>query len=442
MTGTPAAGLVVFSNLTLSKVGAGYILDATSGTLSSATTSAISVSPGAATQLVINTEPPASVTAGVGFGLTATAEDVDGNTAISFGGNVTVSLAANPGGSALGGLLTAAAANGVATFTGLSLNKAASGYLLSASSFSLTSTTSTAVSVSPGSATQLAFQTLPSSITAGTGFNITAAAEDAYGNVVPSYSGGVMLSLASGPVGGTLGGTLTGTISSGLGAFSSLLLDKAGGGYTFGLSNGSLTAATSNSLSVTAEAATQLIITAEPPSSVTAEESFGLGVTAQDAYGNLATGFNGSETASLNSGPMGGSLSGTTIITASGGIGTFPNLGLNRAGSGYTLEVASGTLSATTTAISVTAGAATQLIITAEPPLSVTAGPVWVHGHGGGRGRKCHQWVRWQRNRSRTLRVRHEHAHRHTHGHGRERRRQLFWTCPRHGWRWLFSLHH
>src|SRR5262249_57775707 len=82
------------------------------------------------THLVITQQPPSSVTAGSLFGLTVTAEDSSGNPITSFNGTVTVGLANNPGGTTLGGTLTATASNRVATFSGLSLPKPAIRYTL------------------------------------------------------------------------------------------------------------------------------------------------------------------------------------------------------------------------------------------------------------------------------------------------------------------------
>ena len=84
--------------------------------------------------LVVTQQPPASVTAGSGFGLTVQAQDSSGNLITSFNGTVTVALASNPGGATLGGTLTVTASGGVATFSGLTLTKAASGYTLAATS--------------------------------------------------------------------------------------------------------------------------------------------------------------------------------------------------------------------------------------------------------------------------------------------------------------------
>ena len=54
----------------------------------------------------MTTQPPASVTAGSGFGLVVTAEDGFGNVDPTFTGSVTLALANNPGGATLGGTLT------------------------------------------------------------------------------------------------------------------------------------------------------------------------------------------------------------------------------------------------------------------------------------------------------------------------------------------------
>ena len=66
-----------------------------------------------------------------GFGLTVAAEDGDGDVDASFDGAVSVSLIDLAGGGAtLGGTATATAASGVATFSGLTLDKLGN-YMLS-----------------------------------------------------------------------------------------------------------------------------------------------------------------------------------------------------------------------------------------------------------------------------------------------------------------------
>ena len=85
---------------------------------------------GPATHLVVSTQP-ATATAGSSFALTVTAEDADGNVATSFTGSETIAIASGPSGGTLSGTLAASATGGVATFSGLTLNKAG-GYALAA----------------------------------------------------------------------------------------------------------------------------------------------------------------------------------------------------------------------------------------------------------------------------------------------------------------------
>lgn len=68
--------------------------------------------------------------------------DSAGDRVTGFSGSVTLALGANPTGATLSGANTATAADGVATFTGLSLNKPGSGYTLRAAASGLAAATS------------------------------------------------------------------------------------------------------------------------------------------------------------------------------------------------------------------------------------------------------------------------------------------------------------
>ena len=133
-------GVAACTGLTIDTAGTGYTLTASSGTLTSAKSS-INVAPVAATQLVVTT-PPASVTANASFGLTVTAKDSSGNTATTYTGPVTLALSGGTGGAVLGGTVTVPAVNGVAAFTSLTIYTVGTGYTLTASSPTLTSSTS------------------------------------------------------------------------------------------------------------------------------------------------------------------------------------------------------------------------------------------------------------------------------------------------------------
>ena len=204
------------------------------------------------TNLVVTQQPPASVTAGSRFGLTVQAEDSSGNLLTSFNGTVTVALASNPGGATLGGTLTVTASDGVATFSGLTLTKAASGYTLAATSSGLGRGVTSAITVTPAAATQLVItQQPPATVKVSSAFALQASIEDAYGNVVTTASGTVSVAFANNPTGATLGGTLTVTASQGVASFTNLTINKIGSGYTLQVSSSGLTSATSNPINVT-----------------------------------------------------------------------------------------------------------------------------------------------------------------------------------------------
>jgi hypothetical protein len=84
--------------------------------------------------------------------MTVEAEDSSGNLISPFNGTLTVALASNPGGATLGGTLSATASNGVATFSGLSINKAGSGYALEVTASGLGGAVSSAITVNPSAA--------------------------------------------------------------------------------------------------------------------------------------------------------------------------------------------------------------------------------------------------------------------------------------------------
>ena len=100
------------------------------------------------------------------------------------------------------------AVDGVATFTGLSLNRAGSGYTLAAASPGLPGATSTAFDVTPGTPAALSFSVQPGNAVAGgaiPAFQVEV--RDAFGNLVTNVSTQVTLSLGNNPGGATLGGT-------------------------------------------------------------------------------------------------------------------------------------------------------------------------------------------------------------------------------------------
>src|SRR5262249_7447025 len=137
-----------------------------------------------ATQLVITAQPPGTVTLGAAFGLTVTAEDASGNVDTTFTGSVALALASNPGGATLGGITTMNTSKGVATFTGLTLDKTGIGYTIEATSGNLTKGTTMTLTVDR--ATPTVIWTDPAAIVFGT--PLSAAQLDATADVPGAFA--------------------------------------------------------------------------------------------------------------------------------------------------------------------------------------------------------------------------------------------------------------
>src|SRR5439155_717668 len=281
----------------------------------------------------------------------------------SFTGTVTVALGNNPGNGTLAGTAMVAATNGVASFAALSIDKAGTGYTLTAAATGVTTGSSAAFSITPGTAATLLFTVQPSNATAGTAIApaVQITAHDAQGNTATGFSGNVTMALGANPGSGTLAGTATVAAASGVATFSSLSIDKVGTGYTLTAADPGegLSGATSTAFNITPGSATQLVFTVQPSTAVAARTiSPAVQVAARDAQGNLVTGFTGSVTVALGTNPSGATLAGTTTVTAAGGVATFGRLSGNKVGTGYTLTAAATGLSgATSSAFTVTVGA-------------------------------------------------------------------------------------
>jgi hypothetical protein len=205
----------------------------------------------ATNHLTVTPQLTGSVTAGSGFGLTVTAEDASGNTLTSFNGSVAVALATNPGGSTLGGMLTATAQNGVAKFSGLTLNKVGMGYTLLVTATGLASATAGPFNVTPATATQLFVTTQPQgSVLVGAGFGLVAVAEDKFENLATSFGGTVAVALLNNPGRAALGGMTSVMAQGGVATFSGLTLSEPGIGYTLNVTSTGLTLTTTNGFNV------------------------------------------------------------------------------------------------------------------------------------------------------------------------------------------------
>src|SRR5262249_4314273 len=148
----------------------------------------------------------------------------------SYNGPITLTLGNNPGGSTLSGVLIVGANDGVATFTGLSLNVPDVDYTILASSGSLTSATTIGFDVTSGPPTHLLVARCgqpPATVIAGALFSVTIDALDQFDNLATSFKDSVTVALANNP-GVTLQGNLTKKASGGVVTLTGLSIETVG----------------------------------------------------------------------------------------------------------------------------------------------------------------------------------------------------------------------
>jgi len=302
----------------------------------------------AASKLIFTVEPAASVQAGATFSATAATEDPSGNVVSDFAGTATVALTV-PGSATLSGTLTQPVASGLASFTGLSVNKTGSYTLTATSSPALASATSSSVSVTPGAATQLGFTVQPPptpTSTVAMSPAIEVSIEDKLGNVVTGDSATQVTVALTTASGATLSGTTTQTASSGVASFANLSVDKTGTYTLKATSSPALASATSDSFTIQPGTATQLVFTVQPSSAATANTVFTQQpvVSLEDASGNVVT-TDGTSTVTLGlaGGDPGAKLACTTNpITVTNGVASFAGCAIDTAsGTPYQLTATS-----------------------------------------------------------------------------------------------------
>jgi streptogramin lyase len=308
----------------------------------------------------VTSAPAMTVTAGASIGLAVTAEYSSSDIDSGFEGSVTATVY-DSADEVVGTAATVTAVDGVATFAGLAVDLAGTGYTIKVTSSAdnaPSSLTTSSFSVVAASPSKLVLSALPGTVTAGSGFGLTVELEDQFNNVATNYTGTVNVALANNPGGSVLGGTTSvivspGSATPGYASFTNLTLTKAAAGYTLKVLATGVPAQTTGGISVASSSASQLVVTSPPASALTPGAAFALTVAVEDRYGNLARTYNGTVSVALASNPGGGSLSGTTSegVSSSGsapGYATFSGLSLANPGNGYTLLISATGLASTT----------------------------------------------------------------------------------------------
>ena len=378
VTATVVGGVATFTGLGDQTAGT-ITIAFSSGDLVPVTSGNIKINPAAASQLVVTQEPPAGATAGQAFTRQPVVEEEDQyNNVITTDSTHTVMAARGGIGTASlqGNTLTVTLVNGVATFSGLSYDKAESMDLsFTTNASGVSSTSSSTVSVSPTTASQLVIFQQPSA-TATVGLSIATGPviylEDQYNNIESGDNSTVVtttLNTGAGPLQGT-----TATVSGGVARFSNLIDDKA---ETISLSftSGILTSSPSSSIVVSAAPASKLVIATQPSTTATAGQPFAVQpvIYIEDQDGDIETTDNSTVVSvALSSGD--GLPEGTTSVTVKNGVATFAGLNETTAGV-IALEFSGGGFTAgPSNNITVSPATPFRLTIATQPAATATAG--------------------------------------------------------------------
>ena len=371
LTEALVGGVATFSDLTVSAAG-NYTLTVSDPAAGVGTTvSNVFIVNAPPTQIVFSTQPGTSVAGQPISGpVTVKLEDANG-TVINDDAPVTLAVASGPG--ALSGTITLNAVNGVATFDSAVLTKSGTYVLTATDSLDLlAAVNSSSFVVNPAAAATLAFLQPLSNLVAGSTISpaVLVAVEDAYGNVVPSASANITLSISTGP--GLLSGSTTAATSGGIATFGSVVITKSGDYVLTATDAADTLILNSNTFTVTPGAAVHLLFL-NPPTTITAGQAFSSDVTAEltDAFGNIATNNVSNITISVASGP--GALLGSTTLPVTSGEVDFTNLVIKKAGV-YRLRIDDAGLNATSGTFTVNLGTAAQAVFVQQPTAITTGG--------------------------------------------------------------------
>lgn len=202
-------------------------------------------------------QPPSTTMAGAPItpAIEVAAVDRAGAVVTSFTGTVTVTLGGGPAGAVLSGDQSVSAVDGVATFPGLSVQKAGVGYVLVAAGEGMADASSPTFAITPGAPARLAFAQQPTNTPPGSAITpaVDVAVFDDDGNLVTGYTGAVTITIgrdASVLGNAQLTGTLTVNATAGVARFADLRIDQPGLGYTLAAAAAGLPALTSASFDI------------------------------------------------------------------------------------------------------------------------------------------------------------------------------------------------
>lgn len=242
---------------------------------------------------------------------------------------VTLSVS-EPAGADLMGTTTVQTVNGVATFSGLSMEVAGPAHTLMASATGADADLSSAFAVSPAAPASLGFTTVADTVTAGQPLGTAVSILDEFGNVATQATLDVTLSLVTDPLGGiSLLGASTVTASEGVAVFSDATIERAASGYEVGASTDGLPDARSQAFTVVPDAPDRFILA----ESFAAANVPGYRVAVVDQFLNRTSAYTEPVTVTLLSADYPpANLLGTATVTPVDGVADFADLRLDRPG--------------------------------------------------------------------------------------------------------------
>lgn len=287
---------------------------------------------------------------------------------------IVLALGGGASGATLGGTLTKTPTAGLATFSDITVNRAANGYTLVASmtgpALSATTSTFNVSSASVASMTVSAGDNQTATVNMAVATPLAVVVTDNLGNPITGVS--VTFTAASGSGSVTPSGGTATTNALGVAALTSWTLGQTAGAQSLVAAAAGLPSLTFHATAQT-DVAAALKITTQPSSSVISGQTFAQQPVIQvvDQFGNAVSAGGAQVTASVSS----GTLAGTNPVTpnTTTGVASFTDLKITSTGSVTLTFAAPGMTSATSNSISLTAGTPTKLVF-ATSPASTTAG--------------------------------------------------------------------
>ncbi|QQS32895.1 MAG: carboxypeptidase regulatory-like domain-containing protein [Acidobacteriota bacterium] len=194
----------------------------------------------------------------------------------------------------------------------------------------------------------LQFTSQPASTTAGAILSpMQVVVRDSGGNLVRNSSIAVTIEILVNPGNGVLSGVLTRNAVDGLLTFDGLSINKSGNNYVLRSSASGLTPANTVNFSISPGPANKLGFLSQPNDAEIGQQAIIPFVEVQDALGNRVPSGTRSITLAIGANPGGGALSGTTTKNTANGVASFPDISINKGGTGYTLMASTNSLTGT-----------------------------------------------------------------------------------------------